>query len=136
MKSVTTYIIYDGNARQAMSFYQKCLGGDLQITPWPDEKGQPSSDPAAKVMHAQLSVAGRPILQASDKQAGDSFLPGNNFHVSIDCESVEQLERLFSAVGKSGHVSMPLSDVPWGARFGMLKDQFGIQWFFNCTLPR
>ncbi len=136
MKSVTTYVIFDGNARQAMSFYEKCLGAELQITPFPDEKGQASSHPAAKVMHAQLSLAGRPILQASDTTPGDSLRPGNNFHVSIDCESLEEIERLFGAIGKNGEVTMPLSDVPWGARFGMLKDQFGIQWFFNYTLPR
>jgi PhnB protein len=27
---------------------------------------------------------------------------------------------------------MPLVDAPWGARFGMLTDQFGVQWMINC----
>jgi PhnB protein len=52
--------------------------------------------------------------------------PGNNFSVSVDCEAMEEIEGIFPALGKSGQVRMPLGTVPWGARFGMLVDQFGI----------
>jgi PhnB protein len=31
---------------------------------------------------------------------------------------------------------MPLQDQFWGARFGMLKDKFGVPWMFNFELPR
>jgi PhnB protein len=31
---------------------------------------------------------------------------------------------------------MPLGTMPWGARFGMLVDQFGIQWMINYELPK
>jgi PhnB protein len=27
------------------------------------------------------------------------------------------------------------TDIFWGARFGMLTDQFKIQWMFNCDHP-
>ena len=80
---------------------------------------------------------GAPILRASDGPPGGSSLqPGTNFSVAIDCDSVEEIERLFGAVGQNGKIRMPLSNVPWGARFGMLTDQFGIQWMFNCNLPK
>jgi PhnB protein len=32
MKEVTTYLTFDGNCREAISFYGKCLGGELQLT--------------------------------------------------------------------------------------------------------
>jgi len=66
MKSVTTYIHFDGNCREAMHFYQKCFGTEIQLTPIPDNSGKPSGDPAAKIMHSQLSRNGQPILMASD----------------------------------------------------------------------
>ncbi|MGV3710577.1 MAG: VOC family protein [Gemmatimonas sp.] len=31
---------------------------------------------------------------------------------------------------------MPLETQFWGARFGMLTDKFGINWMFNCELPK
>jgi uncharacterized glyoxalase superfamily protein PhnB len=30
---------------------------------------------------------------------------------------------------------MPFQDTFWG-RFGALTDQFGIQWTFNCEVPK
>jgi len=42
MKHVTAFIHFDGNCRQAMSFYQQCLGLDLQFNPYPDAEGKPS----------------------------------------------------------------------------------------------
>ena len=35
MKSVTTYLHFNGNCREAMSFYQTCLGGELHLQPYP-----------------------------------------------------------------------------------------------------
>jgi PhnB protein len=48
---------------------------------------------------------------------------------------VDEADRLFGALSRGGEVRMPLMDAPWGARFGMLTDQFGIQWMINCFLP-
>lgn len=31
---------------------------------------------------------------------------------------------------------MPLDMMFWGARFGMVKDKFGINWMFNCENKR
>jgi len=49
---------------------------------------------------------------------------------------VEEIETLFKAFGDGGKVIMEIQDTFWGARFGMLKDKFGIGWMFNCELPR
>jgi PhnB protein len=134
MKSVTTYIHFDGNCREAMQFYQKCLGAEIQMTQHPDSSGKPSSDPAAKIMHGQLLRNGQPILMASDGTPGGAHKAGNNFSVSVDCESIAEIDRLFAAIGENGNVILPLGNVPWGARFGMLTDRFGVQWLFNCPL--
>jgi PhnB protein len=132
MKTVTTYLTFSSNCRQAMTFYQQCLGSELQLTPWPDAQGKPSTDPIAGIMHARMSRDGTPILLASDTQPGDSLRVGNNFSVAIDCDSPEEAERVFTALGKGGKVRLPLGKMPWGASLGMLTDQFGIQWMVSC----
>ncbi len=134
MNSMITYIHFDGNCREAMHFYQKCIGTEIQLIPLPDSSGKPSSDPAAKIMHSQLLRNGQPLLMASDGTPGGALKAGNNFSVSVDCESIAEIERLFAAIGENGRIIMPLGNVPWGARFGMLTDQFGIQWLFNCAV--
>jgi PhnB protein len=134
VKTVTTYLSFDGNCRDALAFYQKCLGAELMLNAYPDAKGQPSSDPRAKIMHGQLLRGGAPVLMASDTPQPGSLRPGNNFSVSLDCDSRDEIESLFTALSQNGQVRMPLTDAPWGARFGMLTDQFGIQWMLNCNL--
>ena len=70
---------------------------------------------------------------ASDRMTGTpwSFERGNNFALSIECSSAEEQETLFARLAEGGSVTMPLSDTFWGARFGILLDQFGIAWMFN-----
>jgi PhnB protein len=51
-------------------------------------------------------------------------------------ESLQETESLFIALGENGKVTMPLQDQFWGARFGMLKDQFGVNWMFNFEKPK
>jgi PhnB protein len=134
MKEVTTYLNFDGNCREAMEFYSKCLKSPLEISPYPDAQGKPSTDPAAPVMHARLTHAGASILMASDNPPGASTVRGGNFSVAIHCDSVEEIDGLFNALAQNGKVRMALANAPWGARFGMLTDQFGIQWMLNCPL--
>ena len=136
MKNVTTYIHFDGSCREAMSFYQKCLGGDLQLVPYPGANGQPSTDPAAKIMHSYLSRDGAPLLMASDTSPEGPVKAGNNFSVAVECDNLDEIQRLFAEIGAHGSVRLPLSDTPWGARFGMLTDQFCVQWLFNCPLAK
>ena len=136
MKSVTTYLNFDGNCREAMQFYQKCLDVEIQITPVMDATGKPSAVAGARIMHSQLLRNGQPILQASDDQPGSTPRPGTNTHVAVDCDSVEEIDRIFGALSRDGAVRLPLGNVPWGARFGMLTDKFGIQWILNCYLQK
>jgi PhnB protein len=135
MKEFNTYLNFDGNCKDAMTFYAKCLGGELQLSPFADAPGE--ANPAAKdrVMHARLGK-GSAVLMASDIMPGMPFKPGNNFAITIQCESIPEIESLFAAFGENGKVTMPLQDTFWGARFGMLTDQFGIQWMFNFEHPK
>jgi PhnB protein len=135
MKAFNVYLVFNGNCRQAMTFYGKSLGGELEIMPFSDgpEKFGFSEFPKEaqdRIMHARLT-RGPAVLMASDTMPGMPFAQGNNFSVSVNCESAEEIERLFSALGANGKVTMPLQDAFWGARFGMLTDQFGVNWMFS-----
>jgi PhnB protein len=61
---------------------------------------------------------------------------GNNIYVNVDCESVDEIDRVFAALSEGGNVTMSLADAFWGTRFGMLVDKFGLHWVFNCELPK
>jgi PhnB protein len=135
MNAINTYLTFDGNCREAMTFYAKCLGGELQIMTFADMPGESPSELKDKVMHAKVG-SGANIIMASDTDVRTKVQQGNNFSICINCESLEEIERLYAALSEKGTKSSPLQDTFWGARFGMLKDQFGIQWMFNFDKPK
>jgi PhnB protein len=132
MKEFNTYLNFNGNCREAMEFYAKCLGADLQVIPFsegPAEMHKEMKD-SDKVLHARLSK-GTQVIMASDCPPGTPLSQGNNFAISINCDSNEEVDNLFKALGEKGKPLMPAQDMFWGAYFGMLTDQFGINWMFN-----
>ncbi len=136
MKAVVTYLNFDGNCGEAMKFYARCLEAELYIMPFSEAPGDFPKEAKDRVMHARLTRAGSAILMASDTMPGMPFRPGNNFSISVDCESLEETDRLFTSLGEKGKVTMPLQETFWGARFGMISDQFGINWMFNFEQPK
>jgi len=133
MKSINVYLNFDGNCKQAMEFYKKCLGGELYTTPFSEAPFDSPKEPKDRVIHAALQV-GSGMLMASDTMPGMPFTPGNNFSVMIECENAAEQDRIFAALGDGGNVTMPIQDTFWDARFGMVIDRFGISWMFN--LPK
>ena len=106
---------------------------DMQTFAQAKVPGPPGSE--NRVIHARLHK-GSAVLMASDSQPGMPVSAGNNVHINVDCESVEEIERVFKAFSQDATVTMPLADQFWGAKFGMLTDKFGMNWMFNCELPK
>ena len=131
MKAVVTYLNFDGNCKTAMTFYNRCLGGELAIMPFSEAPGDIPKEAKDRVMHARITKNAATLVMASDTQPGHPFRPGSNFSISIDCESQDEIDRLFRAFSENAKITMPLQDAFWGARFGMLTDQFGVNWMFN-----
>jgi PhnB protein len=135
MKEVNAYLIFNGNCREAMAFYQKCLGGDLRVTTFGDMPGNIPPEAKALIAHARIVEGGGPILMASDNMGAPPVAHGENFFVSIACDSSQETEKLFGALSANGKIKMPPQETSWAERFTIFTDQFGINWMINCEKP-
>ena len=136
MKEINAYLTFDGNCADAMKFYQKCLKADLQMMPFSEMPGNKTPANAKdRIMHARLQK-GNAILMASDTMPGHPFKPGNNFSISVNCESKKEVDDFANALKEGGQVTMPNQEMFWGAYFGMVTDKFGISWMFNHDLAK
>ena len=123
------YLNFNGNAREAMTFYQQVLGGDLVVSTF-GEYGQ-GGEGADGVMHAQLETPDGFTLMASDTAPGmGEVAPGSNFSVSLSGDD-ESLRGYWEGLSEGATVAMPLEKQMWGDEFGMLTDRFGIPWVVN-----
>jgi PhnB protein len=130
MKEIAAYLTFNGNCREAMEFYKKCLGAELQLMPFSTAPMKIPEGAENLIIHARLTK-GDAVLMASDAMPGMPYHPGNNFWVAIQCESVTETDELFAAFDENAKVVMAVQETFWAARFGMLTDQFGVNWMFN-----
>jgi PhnB protein len=130
MKAFQPYLNFDGNCREAMTFYHECIGGEFFINSFADANipGPPGSE--NRTMHANIK-RGTAVIMASDTMPTHPFSRGNNMHINVDCESREELDKLANALVQGGKFTMAPQDTFWGAYFAMLVDKFGVQWMFN-----
>jgi PhnB protein len=125
------YVSFNGDAREAMEFYQSVLGGKLEISTF-GESGVPDA-PADQIMHAQLTSDAGYTLMASDTPPGMPYQPGQNITISISGDDADRLRGYFEALSAGGNVVMPLEKQMWGDEFGMFVDKFGIGWMVDIT---
>lgn len=134
MKAINITIIFNGKTEAALNFYKSVFGGDfINFQRMKEMPGAPpmSAEEGEKILHAALPV-GNSVLMAMDMPQGRGTVnEGNNFMVTLDTSSEEETTRVFSRLSEGGVVTMPLGHQFWGAFFGMVTDQFGIQWMLS-----
>jgi len=129
---VQPYLNLDGRCEEAIEFYRKTLGAEVQElmrfkdSPEPPQPGTCSPGDPSKVMHASLRI-GDSIVMASDCRCeGRPAFQG--FSLCITAPSADRAERLFAALSEGGAVQMPMAKTFFSPRFGVVSDRFGVSW--------
>ncbi|MES2130995.1 MAG: VOC family protein [Bacteroidota bacterium] len=134
MKNINAYLSFNGNCREAMTFYNECLGGELKLqtigeSPLSDkmpEKMQQS------ILHATLTHHGTNVLMATDMVSDEGLIKGNAVSLMLDCSSEEEIKAVFQKLSSNGgKVLHPLENTFWGALFGDLTDKYGNTWLLH-----
>jgi PhnB protein len=127
------YLSFDGNAREAMDFYQGVFGGNLVSTTFAEGGMAQNPADAEKVMHAQLETERGFALMASDTATGMQWQPFGGISISLSGDDEGELRGYWDRLADGGNVVMPLEKAPWGDSFGMLTDRFGVPWMVNIS---
>ena len=132
MTHINAYINFDGNCREAMTFYKDCLGGELTLQTVEGTPMEAQSPPAMKqkILHASLAK-GPLLLMGSDMAGPEGFVKGNHIALSLNCSSEEEIHQFFNALAAGGQVMHTISQQFWGGLFGVLTDRFGTRWMLN-----
>lgn len=138
---LSTYLTFDGQAREAFTFYQQVLGGTLEMMTFAQapEAEQFPAEHRERIMHVCLTLDGYRLM-ASDTIPGMDCGSGSyegikGCSISLHPESVAEGEHLFAGLSAGGQVVMPMEKTFWAERFGMFTDRFGVSWMVNCEHP-
>ena len=119
---VVAYLSIDG-AVKAVEFYKKAFGAELAGMQPPDEKG--------RTMHVHLYVNGGSLMLSD-------FYPehGHGYEKPQACTlhlEVEDVDAWWQrAVEAGAEIVLPLDMMFWGARYGQLRDPFGVLWSMSA----
>ena len=125
------YLFFDGNAREAMEFYQSVLGGELSVMTY---GAAGSTGPEAdQLMHATLTSETGYTIMASDIGPGSESRPGQNFSLCLGGDDADRLRGYWRGLTEGGTVTMPLEKQFWGDEFGSLVDRYGVPWMVDIS---
>ncbi|MBU9708314.1 VOC family protein [Paenibacillus sp. AK121] len=129
-KRLIPYITLDGNAKEAIEFYEEALDAQLLFIQtfgeMPENPDFPiPAEVKERVGHATLKV-GETELMFSDTFPGSPFSSGNQVSICITTDSVEQAKKMFDALQQGGQVGMPLQETHFSPAYGNVTDKFGV----------
>jgi PhnB protein len=134
MTQAIAYLAFNGNCADAMRFYERALGGKIEVLMSGAESPMAAQIPkefADRILHARLVLPGGGMLYGGDAPAHVPYEGIKGVSITVDYASVEEAEKVFAALGQGGHVTMPMQPAFWAARWGMLVDRFGASWIVN-----
>lgn len=120
MHTVTPHLVCAG-AADAIAFYQTAFGAEeLHRLPGPD----------GRLMHAAVRIGDSTVMLVDENigcgMAGPKALKGTPVTVHLYVEDVDAV--VARAVAAGAKVAMPVDDMFWGDRYGVIEDPFGHHW--------
>jgi len=121
---LTAYLQVDGAAK-ASDFYQRAFGA-TEVARHPlDEKG--------RTMHVHLYINGSSLMLGDPyPEYGHALQTPQAFNLTLQVDNIDAWWSRAVAAGAA--VVMPVQEMFWGARYGQLRDPFGVLWSMNQPL--
>jgi len=132
---VQPYLFFNGRCEQAVEFYRKAIGAEVEMTmrykesPEPPQPGMIPPGFENKIMHTSFRVGGTTLMASDGCSADKPNFEG--FSLSLSLATEAEAERAFAALADGGQVRMPLTKTFWSPRFGMVQDRFGVGWMIT-----
>jgi uncharacterized glyoxalase superfamily protein PhnB len=120
MHTVTPHLVCAG-AADAIEFYKKAFGAVEQAR---------LPGPGGKLMHAMIRINGSAVMLVDENpewgMVGPKALKGTPVTIHL---YVEDADAFVARAEKAGaKVTMPVSEMFWGDRYGKIEDPFGHHW--------
>ena len=130
--TIQPYLNFDGRCEEAIDFYKKAIGAEVEMMLRFSECPEPPSEDCAmpgnpdNVMHSSLRI-GDSVIMASDCE-GKGQPEFKGISLTLNAKDKADADRLFGALADGGQVQMPLMETFFSPRFGMVADRFGVSW--------
>jgi predicted 3-demethylubiquinone-9 3-methyltransferase (glyoxalase superfamily) len=128
-RTVSTFLMFDGVAEEAMNFYVSILHGTIDsVTRWgAGEQGREGS-----IKQGRFAIAGHALI-AFDSPVKHAFTFTPAISLFVECESEAELDNAYAKLSEGGQALMPLGSYGFSKKFGWVNDRFGVSWQLNLA---
>ena len=131
------YLGFNGNCAEAVRFYERVLGGKLEVLMSGADSPAAAQMPkefADRILHARLVLPGGGVLYAGDAPAHVPYEGIKGVSITLNYDTTAEAQKVFDALSAGGTVTMPMQPAFWARSWGMLTDRFGTPWIVNGEL--
>ena len=131
---VTPVVFFQGNCREAMTFYRSVLGGSLELRTYGDAMGDKAPEGwADKIAHAVLT-SGTTRLKAWDSKIANA--EARKIELEVSGEDEKRLREIFERLCEGGKAKHALEMQSGGELSGRLFDRYGLDWVVTVRTKR
>jgi PhnB protein len=126
---VVPYLQVEGAAK-ASEFYQRAFAATEVYRHALDEQG--------RTMHIHLYLNGSSLMLSDFyPEYGHPPRKPAGFDLTIDVKEQDDIDTWWNrALAAGAEVVLPLQEMFWGARYGQVRDPFGVVWAMNQQIRR
>ena len=126
---LTPFIMLDGNADEAIRFYEQVLNATVVFKQTfgeaPEDPENPiPADAKNRIAHSVLKM-GVSELFVADLDPGQHHNQGNVVSICITTVDAEHTRRLYDSLRDGGQVNVPLQEFYFSPAYGVVTDKFG-----------
>ncbi|BDZ40648.1 VOC family protein [Microbacterium suwonense] len=129
MSGLIPYLLFRGDADEALQHYAAIFGGELQMFTYA-QAGR-TDGPGDAIAHGMLENGPVELAGADAADGADSVAMSGMYFSLLGTADAETLTGWFDALAAGGEVIDPLQRRPWGDHDGTLVDRHGVRWLIG-----
>ena len=130
MSKITPFLMFQGQAEEAINFYMSIFNDSEIIRLARYEAGEPGKE--GEVSQAVFSINGQEFI-CTDTFVQHAFTFTPSISLFVECDSEEEINDAYIKLADSGELLMPLDSYPFSKKFGWVQDKFGVSWQLILT---
>jgi PhnB protein len=138
ISEVTPYLQFNGKCREALQFYQSCLGGTLDIMTFENSPMADKVSPSEvhNVMHSTLTLSNKGKLMGADcGSCGMPIVFGTDIAVCLNFGTTAEITTAWHKLSVGAkRIDIALTPQPWGGHLAQFIDKFDVYWMLHHHL--
>ena len=127
---VTPYIVFNGNCKEVLAFYQKVFESDIGAPMLYDEYApdgieNPPLDLSTWVLHAEMKICGT-IFWFADEIGGSN--KGNIVRLTATVPTYKEAQKIFDGLKENAEITLPPTETFYSTFHAALTDKYGVAW--------